>query len=56
MGRGVSYRDDGLWTEPDAQHLDVVAAELGFDEAKGVATPGTRDAACRSAEHLRELR
>ena len=43
LNRIITWTDGGLEYEPDQRHAEMVVRDLGLENAKPVATPGTRE-------------
>ena len=43
LNRVIRWTDCGLEFEPDQRHAEMVVRDLGIENAKAVATPGTRE-------------
>ena len=43
LNRVIRWADCGLEFEPDQRHAEMVVRDLGLENAKAVATPGTRE-------------
>ena len=50
LNRVISWGEDGITYEPDQRHAELIVADLGLDEAKGVSTPGSRDDVAKCLE------
>ena len=43
LNRVIRWTDGGLEFEADQRHAEMVVRDLGLENAKAVATPGTRE-------------
>ncbi len=49
LNRVLSWEEDGLAYEADPRHAEILIRELGLEEAKAVATPGTREETAKAS-------
>ena len=48
LNRVIAWGEDGITYEADQRHAELIIGELGLDNAKAVATPGSREDASKA--------